>query len=602
MLQVDFKKLAIKHFLSIGEEELVVDFTVGLNVITGKNYDKPDRTNGVGKSTVADALHWVLFGSTIRELDKDSIGNNVTEGKCEGVLLFDVAFGKQVDSYKITRTLSPGKCTLFKNGEDVTRSGMPQTNELIRDIIKSSPELFQNSVIMTVNNTTPFMAQKKIAKRQFVESILNLGAFGEMLKAARTEYNESKQVFDVESAKSAELTRSVGLMQAQKATFEAEKQKRIATINSQIETHEKDINELIPKIMVINTEEETGVKNSIALLKSKLPEIDTAIERLQKDKTVAELSISNYKAELKKLDAKKGMCSFCNKDIDGLLAEQNAVQRQTIVDNITMAESVIPSRAAEIIERKEYRVKVNSGISKLDMQLTEIKMRNKENENVQNKIEQIKKWIKLLRDNLLETTNSKGNYDADLTALEARLKDITAAVVALKEKLEIIESAKFVVSEEGVKSILVKKILQILNGKLAYYLKKMEANCIITFNEYFEEVIVNEKGKNCTYHNFSGAERKSIDLACLFTFMDIRRLQGDISINVSMYDELLDSSFDEKGVDLVLDILKERVDKYKEAVYIISHRRESVKHVTGSVIYIEKRGGISTRVAYTANE
>jgi DNA repair exonuclease SbcCD ATPase subunit len=273
-----------------------------------------------------------------------------------------------------------------------------------------------------------------------------------------------------------------------------------------------------------------------------------------------------------------------------------------LLDNITSTEASIPKLAAEVIEQKEYRAKVNSGISKLEMQLTEIKMRNKENENVQNKIEQIKKWIKLLRDNHLEVSSSKSTIDADLAVLETRLLDITAAVNALKEKLEIIESAKFVVSEEGVKSILVKKILQILNGKLAYYLKKMEANCIITFNEYFEETIVNEKGKSCAYHNFSGAERKSIDLACLFAFMDIRRLQGDISINVSMYDELLDSSLDEKGVDLVLDILKERVDKFKEAVYIISHRRESVKHVTGTVIYIEKRNGISTRVAYTAND
>jgi hypothetical protein len=80
--------------------------------------------------------------------------------------------------------------------------------------------------------------------------------------------------------------------------------------------------------------------------------------------------------------------------------------------------------------------------------------------------------------------------------------------------------------------------------------------------------------------------------------MDIRRLQGNLSINISMYDELLDSSMDEKGVDLVLDILKERIDKYKEAVYIISHRQESVKHVTGDIIFIVKKDGISRCIPY----
>ena len=59
---------------------------------------------------------------------------------------------------------------------------------------------------------------------------------------------------------------------------------------------------------------------------------------------------------------------------------------------------------------------------------------------------------------------------------------------------------------------------------------------------------IDEKGKLCSYFNFSGAERKNIDLACLFAFMDIRRVQGDVAFNFSMYDELFDSSLDERGV------------------------------------------------------
>ena len=62
----------------------------------------------------------------------------------------------------------------------------------------------------------------------------------------------------------------------------------------------------------------------------------------------------------------------------------------------------------------------------------------------------------------------------------------------------------------------------------------MDANCICVFNEYFEEQIIDEKGKICSYFNFSGAERKNIDLACLFAFMDIRRLQGDVAFTSSM--------------------------------------------------------------------
>jgi len=153
-------------------------------------------------------------------------------------------------------------------------------------------------------------------------------------------------------------------------------------------------------------------------------------------------------------------------------------------------------------------------------------------------------------------------------------------------------------SEEGVKSFIVKKILQLFNTKLAYYLKKMDANCICTFNEYFEETVVDDKGKECSYFNFSGAERKNVDLACLFAFMDIRRLQGNVSFNFSIYDELFDSSLDEKGVELVINILKERVEKFDECAMVISHRKESIKAATGDIIFLEKSNGITRKVDY----
>ena len=138
-----------------------------------------------------------------------------------------------------------------------------------------------------------------------------------------------------------------------------------------------------------------------------------------------------------------------------------------------------------------------------------------------------------------------------------------------------------------------------LNNRLLYYLKKLDSNSICMFNEYFEEEILNEKNKICSYFNFSGAERKAIDLACLFTFSDLRRMQGGVSYNIAIYDELFDSSFDEKGIELVTDVLKTRIDELGECVIIISHRKESIKQVTGDIIFLEKENGITRRLDYT---
>jgi len=62
MKQVNFHRVAIQHFLSVGEEPVVVNFTKGLHIITGINKDKPDRRNAIGKSTIADSIYFAIFG------------------------------------------------------------------------------------------------------------------------------------------------------------------------------------------------------------------------------------------------------------------------------------------------------------------------------------------------------------------------------------------------------------------------------------------------------------------------------------------------------------------------------------------------------------
>ena len=213
---------------------------------------------------------------------------------------------------------------------------------------------------------------------------------------------------------------------------------------------------------------------------------------------------------------------------------------------------------------------------------------------------QLEVWNKQIKDDIKKLKESTVDFDDVIKETECRLKEVEDKLADIKLNLSLLEVVKFIVSEEGVKSYIVKKLLQLFNNRLAHYLNKMDANCLCIFNEYFEDEIIDEKGKLCSYFNFSGAERKNIDLACLFAFMDIRKLQGNVSYNFSVYDELLDSSLAERGVELVLDILRERVEKHNECIFVISHRKESTKAATGDIIQLEKENGITRRVAYMA--
>jgi DNA repair exonuclease SbcCD ATPase subunit len=203
-----------------------------------------------------------------------------------------------------------------------------------------------------------------------------------------------------------------------------------------------------------------------------------------------------------------------------------------------------------------------------------------------------------LVEDLSALSNTNTEFDDLITITDNRHIDLSNQVKVISKKIGILDIVKFVISEEGVKSYIVNKLLELLNNRLFYYLKQLDSNSICVFDEYFEEQIVNDNNKICSYFNFSGAERKAIDLACLFAFSDIRRMQGGVSYNIAIYDELFDSSFDEKGIDLITNILKARVDTLDECSIVISHRKESIKEVTGDVIYLVKENGITRRVDY----
>ena len=49
MRKITYKKLSVQNFLSIGNDTVTLEFQDGLNLITGKNIDNPERKNAVGK-------------------------------------------------------------------------------------------------------------------------------------------------------------------------------------------------------------------------------------------------------------------------------------------------------------------------------------------------------------------------------------------------------------------------------------------------------------------------------------------------------------------------------------------------------------------------
>jgi DNA repair exonuclease SbcCD ATPase subunit len=254
--------------------------------------------------------------------------------------------------------------------------------------------------------------------------------------------------------------------------------------------------------------------------------------------------------------------------------------------------------SSKVEDVKIVKDKIKTVISSKKLEVSGIALQQQNINNMSDRIKQLEYWQAELIQDIDTLENSSSDLDHLIDDSKLRLEELRASTQSISKNINNLDIVKYIVSEEGVKSYIVNRLLELLNSKLQYYLKKLDANFTCFFNEFFEEEIFNEKNKVCSYFNFSGAERKAIDLACLFTFSDIRRMQGGVSYNIAIYDELFDSSFDEKGIDHITDILKERVDIFNECSIVISHRKESVKAVTGDVIFLEKENGITNGSEY----
>ena len=598
MKKVNFKKLSIVNFLSIGEEPVTVEFNKGLHVITGKNKDKPDRRNAIGKSTIADALYFAIFGETLRELKKDLIPNNLTNGKTHVELDFELDSPKGKSNYKIIRTLSPSKVFIFKDEVDRTRDCIKNTTAYINRVLSASPSIFQNCVIMTVNNAVPFMAKNKIEKRKFIEDIFGMEVFSTMVNALRNEYNDISREHDTQLTKLEEIEKAYKNYEDQKQRIlQTRKEKKEKYLTRQ-ENNTKEKENLKEELQGIQEEDVKKIQSTITGLEEGLDDVDLKIgvniEAVARNKARAKYRKDVYQ----KIGTDDDKCPVCLRSIEEHDADNIAEEKSKLKKYIVEVVEDISELSKGLQTLRERKNKFQTAINSRKNKLSEARLQLQNKENILQRADQLDKWQKELKDDLEVIESTETDFDSLIIDTKQRVDQLEKKVKKYRKALAKLDIVKYIVSEEGVKSYIVNKLLDLLNSKLLHYLKRLDSNSICIFNEYFEEEILNEKNKVCSYFNFSGAERKSIDLACLFTFSDIRRLQGGVQYNIAIYDELFDSSFDEKGIELITRILQDRVEELDECAIVISHRKESIKAVTGDVIYLEKENGITRRLDY----
>src|SRR5210317_1676089 len=108
--------LTVKNFMSVGNTTQAVDFNRNdLTLVLGENLDlggdDSGARNGTGKTTIINALSYVLYGNALTNIKRDNLINKTNE---KGMLVA-VKFIKNGITYTIERGRKPQIFRFYAN-------------------------------------------------------------------------------------------------------------------------------------------------------------------------------------------------------------------------------------------------------------------------------------------------------------------------------------------------------------------------------------------------------------------------------------------------------------------------------------------------------
>ena len=168
---ITFYKIRYKNILSTGNAFTEIDLTRNKStLIIGEN--------GAGKSTILDALSFVLYGKPFRKINKPQLVNSINESG----LLVEIEFESGKSNYKIRRGIKPGVFEVFQNDKLIPQNASIRDYQdfLEKNILKMNHKSFSQVVVLGSSTFVPFMQLSAMQRREVIEDLLDLQIFSTM--------------------------------------------------------------------------------------------------------------------------------------------------------------------------------------------------------------------------------------------------------------------------------------------------------------------------------------------------------------------------------------------------------------------------------------
>ena len=539
-----FEKVKWKNFLSTG------------NGFTELNLEEFRSTvvygaNGAGKSTMLDALCFVLFNKPFRKITKSQLVNTINERECVVECEFRVGQAK----YKVIRGIKPNVFEIYRNGTliDQTAANNDYQKYLEQKILKFNFKSFTQVVILGSSTFVPFMQLSAPHRRDVIEDLLDIKVFSRMnlllkdrLRDIRNEVKECEHTVSLHQK----------TYDMQNAT--------VQRMESMMKSHKED---LASQLMALKEENFTVEKNiadtetSLRDLTDKLASSASSQAQYGKMREYITSVKTKVTRNLSDLDffLKNDSCPTCTQTISETI-KQEKVEAFTVKDEDYQKKL---EEMETVLSKLDKKVKDDTKMAESYQRLKgDLKAYNKEKKTIASRLNAIKGK----KTNTVEfecEQDKLAQYKEELDKTVADCADVNAQ-----------ESHHKVVStllrDNGIKSKIIKKFIPIINQHINKYLQDMDFYVNFTLDEEFNEVIKSRHRDIFSYASFSEGEKQKIDLALLFTWRDIARMKNSTATNLLLLDEVFDSSLDANATTDLLKILRRMSDNTN--IYVISHK------------------------------
>tara|TARA_A200000113_G_scaffold207598_1_gene205302 strand:+ start:388 stop:2103 length:1716 start_codon:yes stop_codon:yes gene_type:complete len=565
-----FQKIRWKNFLSTGNNFNDIDFRKSpTTLIVG--------SNGAGKSTILDALTFVLYNKPFRKVNKSQLVNSVNEKDC----IVEIEFDINDRSYKVIRGIKPNVFEIHCNGElwNQDASALDQQKHLEDNILKLNYKSFTQTVILGSATFVPFMQLSSSHRRDIVEDLLDIKIFSGMGKILADRMRQIKQDIRDLSLQKDLVEEKISMQKNFIKDLDERGKVNIENKKSKIEALSKDIDNLMGDNRTLNE----NIRDVYQPQLQELSDPTKSLRRMNGVKAKLEQKIQNITKE-HKFFKDNSVCPTCGQDIEEQFRVNKVGEIEDQVQEINTAYKALKKTISEEQDREKEFAQLSKLISDkthdISTNNTKISEYQKQTRSLESEIQEIASQI----------ANRNSERDA-LKKLEKELKSVEKNKSEQTESVSYLDFAHSLMKDNGVKSKIIKRYLPVMNKQINMYLQQMDFYINFTLDEEFKENVKSPIHENFSYDSFSEGEKMRIDLALLFTWRDIAKMKNSSSTNLLILDEIFDSSLDGTGTDEFTKIVRYAI---KDAnVFVISHNTQDLQDRFDSMITFSKINGFS---------